>query len=189
MPPKWVGDRNRWVVEVIGLVVAHPEFLHDPAGASVDRRGERNDLEERQSVEAVRQHAARSFWRVPATPEHTVEPPSNFDRRSEVRVERSRPQPDESSEHSRVERLDSPEPEAMTVEVLLDAFDERIALARRQNSREELHDRRIRVHHRERGAIRSFPTPQLKPFGSELARTHQNDHAMTEKRRPDGYTR
>lgn len=129
MATERAGGIDRWVIEVIALVVLHPEFVHHPPRADVDRGGERNDFEHPESIEAVRHRTSGRLRRVPTAPEPVVEPPTDLHRRCEMGVERCGPQSGETDERCGLRQLNGPEPEALVIEVLLDAIDQRVALA------------------------------------------------------------
>ena len=57
---------HRRMVEVVGRIVGHGQFLHHPLGAAVDDGGERDDLLDAQPVEAVGQEPpGPPRWRSP----------------------------------------------------------------------------------------------------------------------------
>lgn len=119
------------MIEVILRAALHPELLHDAERATIGRHGERNDLGEREPIEAESERGARGFRRVATALMRGGQAPADFHARSEVRLEAREREADEARERRDTGNLQRPEAEAVLVEVRLDAVCEGIALLAR----------------------------------------------------------
>lgn len=120
---------QRWMVEVIGRAVDHADSVHHAPRANVARHCERHDLGEPKRLKAECQHSPCSFGGVPAAPVLRGEAPTYFHARSEVGLEAGNGEANESGEGRDVPDLHRPQPEAVPVEVGLDARDKQVALS------------------------------------------------------------
>ncbi len=82
-----MSGRNARMVEIVGGIVTHPEALHDSHRSHVGRHSEQNDLVQANALEAVRNRSARSLGRESPAPVLARKPPTDFDRRGEMRRE------------------------------------------------------------------------------------------------------
>jgi hypothetical protein len=108
--------------------IRYADLLHDTTGADVRRHGERHDLLEAQLVEREIQHGPRAFGRVALAPVLGSKTPADLHTRSEGCVEARNGQAEKPRERRHGGDLDSPQPEAMLIELRFDPGRDRVAL-------------------------------------------------------------
>src|SRR5580698_2505035 len=162
MPPQRMPLGNTGMVEVLARVMSHADLLHHPSRAQIGRYGEGYKRRQIQRMECVAGRFARTLGGQPLAPELRCQPPADLDTRRKVRLEHRNRQPYKADEARILAQLNSPRPESMPFEVVLDALDQAVTLVARQRPGKKLHHLWIAVHPREGLTVRSPPSPKHK---------------------------
>src|ERR1043165_8789527 len=105
--------RNAGVIEIVGWVVRHAQFFHDPSGADVRQRGERNDFAESDLLESKRQRRAGALSPMPLVPKLEGQAPASLNAGCEMRLEPWNREADKSRKWGDIRDLDSPPPKTV----------------------------------------------------------------------------
>jgi hypothetical protein len=122
MAAQRVALRQTWVVEIVGRIVRHGEFLHHAARAEVGGNRERNDTLQSHGLEAEAEHLACSFGCQASAPITGRNPPAYLDGGHEWSIETRDGKADETQEGSIRAKLSSEKAKAVKLKVLLDAI-------------------------------------------------------------------
>lgn len=111
--PQRVTFRNTWMVEVLCVIVRHPELCHDASRSTVSDGRVRHDLREANLSEAKLKCCLRRFHGEPLSPERPCQPPTDFDGRREGGGKADVQQSDSAHEFAGCSRFQGPEAEAV----------------------------------------------------------------------------
>ena len=154
------GDDRK--IEVVPRVVTHADLLHHAPGSGVRWNGERHDLLQADGVEAERGSGASAFGSVAPAPLIKRQSPSNFDARSEMRIELRDAQTDEPDERRSADDFHGPHSKAVLHEVPSSERDRIRAFLTRHQLGVELAHARVRIERRKRIEIRIAPLAQTQ---------------------------
>src|SRR5271157_5746341 len=104
-------------------------------------------------------HSARCLSRESLAPIFGAQPPTDFDRRHEWRLERWNHQPYEADEIRIDSVFDREETKSMTIEMIFNANNQRIGFLGREQSWHEFHHARIGIDPLKRQTIFLAPSP------------------------------
>src|SRR5713226_2360250 len=116
MTAKLMSNRQAWMVEVVGEIVRHAQPLHDRHRSSVDHGRERDDLAQANPLEAIGNRGPCGLRGEPSAPVIARQPPTDFDRRSEMRRKVVQREADKADERGLSRYLDRPEPITALIE-------------------------------------------------------------------------
>lgn len=127
MAAQRVLQRQVWVIEVIGRIVRHTQFFHDPSRPPVIENGKRNQIFESQTSERVPHYSPRTFSCQPSAPIFVRESPSDFNAWGETCPKARNSQPDITNEGLLLRQFHGTQPETVLSEMRLDMIDQRVA--------------------------------------------------------------
>ena len=153
------------VIEIVGWITPHANALHDSSRAHVQRNGERDDLFKCQLLEAEAQALNGSFTGVPLAPVFLQQSPSNFNARTEVRLDARYRQPNEPDEGCATTHLDRPETPTSFIDGFMGAGGIGVTFLTSLDAGKEFPDDRVRVESRKGVSVRLPPLPENQSFG------------------------
>jgi hypothetical protein len=103
-------------------------------------------------------------------PELRRKAPAYFHAWREVRLKRRNRKTNESDKRILLTHLYGPQSEPITIKMVRDALNHRIALRSRQGARKVFHDAGIGVERRKRITVGRPPSPQQETFSVDLGR-------------------
>lgn len=181
MAAKGVSGRKARMVEVVGGIVGHAEFLHHALRSSVGEGGEGDKGIEVKDFEGVADDFAAAFGGETLTPGVRGEAPADFDARSEVGVEIGDGKADETDEGIVGAKFGGAEAEAVELEVGFDAVGELIALLAGEYAGHEFHDAGIGVEAGEGRAVGIAPMAENEPRCDEWKHGHSLGYARVNR--------
>src|SRR4051812_26039163 len=165
MPPQRMTRLDIRVIEIVGWITRHADALHDSSRAHVQRDGERDNLLKCQLLEAEPQALGGCLTGVTVTPVFLQQSPSNFNARTEVRLDARYRQPNEPDEGRATAHLDRPETPTSFLDGFVDACGIGITFLTGLDAGEEFPDDRVRVESRKGIPVRLLPLPENQSFG------------------------
>ena len=162
---EWVGFGEGWVVEVLGRVVGHADFLHDAARGEIGRGGEGDYFGEGQRLEAVFEGGEGAFGGEAAVPMGSGESPADFNARGKREFKARDVETDVADAFAGGVEFGGPEAVAMLLEVGLDTVEHGIGFDGGHGGGEVAHDFGVGVEGDEGGPIGGLPRAEEETGG------------------------
>lgn len=156
---------QRWMIEVVGGIVAHAEPFHHLPRRGVCHARKGDDLRQIKGFESESKPSPGSLGCVPLSPGRSRQPPADLDTRIEGQQMRRSAETDETKEPARGPFLDRLKAEAVLPHLRDGPFDQGAAFLPAQGGGKVAHHLTVRTQRRKGIEIGRHPWPQDQSLG------------------------